>query len=239
MKKSKLLIIPLVVMMLSFAIAPVLADTIRIEPHGSYYPTPIMLSSPATFYTFVEGPQDGGTYEVHVLLVMTNASFYSLTGDTTVTWNAGSNSLGSWTAGTVTIHVADWNGPESDNGVKLPPGVEQYTVGTLKGHLATDEPLYWYWAPIIDGAKLEELADPNDYTTGIPFTITLPAAEPRMAVWLIGTNPGSDSGTFDNFLPNTRPGFVVPEPAAIIAAAMSLSAFAGYALIKRKGIKTQ
>jgi hypothetical protein len=220
--KSKFAVALLVISALSLAIVPVLADTIRITPNGSYWGS-IMLESPATFYANVTSNDDAGTHDVHLLMVITETCYESLTDPVTVSWNAGSNTLGSWTAGSVTV---TWNGPESTNSLKLPPqAVGGYTVASLKDHLDTEEPIYWAFVPILDGAMLT--TDP-----GIPFTVTLPADEPKMGLWLIGKNPSSDA--FDNQTPTTRPGFVIPEVPTILLAAASFAAMGSYLLIKKR-----
>jgi len=53
-----------------------------------------------------------------------------------------------------------------------------------------------------------------------------------MLVYVLGKTDGNT--VFNNRVPPTIPGFVVPEPAAIAAAATSFGALAAYALIKRK-----
>ncbi|MCJ7721644.1 hypothetical protein MUO98_04480, partial [Candidatus Bathyarchaeota archaeon] len=78
----KTIVLTSVLLLLIFAVAPVFAPgagTIRLEPHSSYYPDPIMLDSPATFNVTVQSGGDP-TCDPHILLVMTSESFMNLTG---------------------------------------------------------------------------------------------------------------------------------------------------------------
>ena len=217
MIKSRLAIVTLTIMVFSFIVVPVFADSIRISPSGDYWGS-VMVASPATFYANVTNSNDDGTYDIHLLMVIPQSCYDSL-GSVSVSWEAGSNGQGSWTAGSV--DVTTWTGPETTNGLKLPPQAKNgYTVASLQDHLRPEEPLYWAFVAILDGAKLEK-QDP-----GIPFTVTLSADEPKMGLWLIGKNPGSDE--LDNQTPTTKPGFVIPEPATIFLATSSLLALGLY-----------
>lgn len=224
-RTRKLLTILLVVTAFSFAVGPVLADTIKINPHSSYWGAPVMLQSPATFNAYVSGNSGDGTYDVHAFLVMPHSNFMTLTADVVISWPAGSNAQGSWSAGSVTVTA--WNGPVN-GGPKLPPAATNgYTVASLKDHLDTDEAIHWAFVPILTGAKLVK-------DTGIPFTITLSANDPKMGVWLIAKNPGSTD--FDNQLPTTEPGFVVPEAAPLLLMGFSFAAMGLFAY-RRKIIR--
>jgi hypothetical protein len=217
MKKQKLTTVVIAIISLALVTSPALAASIRIQPHGSYFGLPVMLSSPATFYVNLTAGQAGNpTTDPHIFLVMTETSFNSLTGDVTVSWNNGTES----------VTITSWT-MESANSVKVPPGCEPgtgYTVAALRDHLNTTEPIYWAFAPFLDGMNITH--------TAIPFTVTLPATAPRMAVYVLGKTVGSE--LFDNRNPPTQPGFVVPEPATIVAASLSMVALLGYAMLKRK-----
>jgi hypothetical protein len=216
MTKRTLTTVVLALVALALAISPALAASIRIDPHGSYFGLPIMISSPATFNVSIVGGSGNPTTDAHVFLVMTETSFNSLTGDVTVAWNGGADS----------VTIIAWT-MESDNSVKVPPDTTPgtgYTVAALRDHLNTTEPIYWAFAPFLDGMNI----------TNMPtaFTVTLPATEPRMAVYILGKTVGSE--LFDNRNPPTQPGFIVPEPATIAAAGLSMVALLGYAVVKRK-----
>lgn len=213
-------------MVFSFIVVPVFADSIRISPSGDFWGS-VMVPTPATFYANVTNSNDAGTSDVHLLMVIPQSCYTSLTGDVTVSWDGGTNGQGSWIAGSVEVEIGDWIGPETENGKKIPPEAKNgYTVASLQDHLLPEEPLYYVFVAILDGAKLE-VQDP-----GIPFTVTLPADEPKMGLWLIGKNPGSDE--LDNQTPTTKPGFVIPEPATIFLAVSSLLALGLYYTYRRK-----
>lgn len=209
----KIIILLFVTATISLLCSPVFAEgLIRIDPHGSTYPEPVMLSSPATFSVYVES--GGPATDQHIFLVMTQASYNGLTGDVVV----------SWTGGSVTIPKASWT-QETDNSVKVPPGTTPgagYTVASLRDHLATSGPIYWAFEPFLAGPIT---------TTPQEFTVTLPSTDPRMLVYALGK--GSE-GLFDYRVPPTMPGFVVPELGTILLVLASLSAFALYAVKRRK-----
>jgi len=210
MKKSILPIIAIAVLVFA-AIAPVLADgegTIRISPS-----LPVMVESPATFQVWVQ-PSGEPTNDPHILLVMTKASYDGLTGDVTVSWTGGSTSFAK----------ADFTGV--DSGYVPPSGTTEgvrYQVASLKDHLGTTEPIYWAFEPFLSGGPIT--------TTPVSFTVTLPSTSPRMLVYVLGK-----TGTvlFNNRVPPTIPGFVVPEPATIVATVASLVALIGYTAARRR-----
>lgn len=218
MRKLKLISLSAAVIMLMI-VSPVLAlGTIRVEPHGSYYGLPIMQTSPATFYVNLTGASGNPTTDPHMFLVMTETSYNSLTGNVVVNWTNGGSPD--------SVTVTTWH-KETVNSVKVPPEADSgtgYTVAALRDHLNTTEPIYWAFEPFLDGMSLT--------TTPIPFTVTLPATNPRMALYVLGKT--GDSDLFNNRSPPTQPGFVVPEPTTIVAAFMSLIALVSYAIIKRK-----
>jgi len=226
LQKSKFAILLSTVLVLSFVVVPVFADSIRISPHGDYWGS-VMVATPATFYANVTNKNDAGTYDVHLLMVIPQSCYDSLTDTTTVEWEAGSNGQGSWDAGTVEVEIGDWIGPETENGKKIPDIAKNgYTVASLQDHLLPEEPLYYAFVEILDIAQLE-VQDP-----GIPFTVTLSAEEPKMGLWLIGKSPGSEE--LDNQTPTTSPGFVVPELSTILLASSSLLALGLYGYIRKK-----
>ena len=220
-----------VVVLFLFAVSPVFAATIRLDPHSSYYPDPVMLDSPATFGVSVTGAGDP-TSDPYIFLVMSESSYdgLSLSDDTTVTWSDA--------VATVIIAKGDWIGPETDNSKGLPTDSSYsvhsgtlYNVATLQDHLfeneASEEPIYWAFAPILDGADLT--ATPQD------FTVTLPSDEPRMLVYVLGKQGETGANDpFNNRVPPTQPGLVIPEVGTLILAAASFGGLAIYALGRRK-----
>jgi len=187
-----------------------------------------MLASPADFEIWVEGAGDP-THDPNVLLVMSQGCYDGLTGDVVVSWTWPSSD-------SVTFSKAAFGANAvSDNSAKVPPtGTTEggcYTVASLKDHLsyglsvplsATDT-IYWAMKPFLNGPL-----------TGAhqTFTVTLPSTDPRMLVYALGKT--ASSTLFDNKVPPTQPGFIVPEPGTIFLAAASFSALALYALKRRK-----
>jgi hypothetical protein len=186
--------------------------TIRIEPHGSYYPSPIMLSSPATFNISVQRSADPTT-DPHILLVMTNSCYHGLTGTVNVTWTGG-----------FIAFPKPWT--EVNTGYVPPtgtvPGV-RYQVSGLKDHLNISDSVWWAYGPF--------LAD--DITqTKQEFTVTLPSTDARMLVYAIGKT--GETELFNNRVPPTKAGFVVPELGPVLLALASFSAFALFAIRRRR-----
>jgi hypothetical protein len=233
---KKLILVVMVLTLVAMLTHPVLGNsggTIRIEPHGSYYPFPVMLDSPADFSIFVQ-PGGDPTCDPHILLVITNDTYHELA-DLTVTVN--------WTD-TDTISIDDWTGPETENSKEIPdgwplhPGVG-YTVASLQDHLNTSDPIYWNFTSFL-GAQLTQT--PQEFTVTVPLSVPF-----RMLVYALGKTgeyddfddfgeeiecPESDA-PFDNRVPPTKPGLVIPELATILLTAASFCGFALYGY-KRK-----
>lgn len=228
MRRLKLISLSIAIIVFAMVISPAFAQgTIRLEPHGSYYGQPVMLNSPATFYVNVTGAASNPTKDPHIFLIMTETSYNSLTGNVAVNWTYN---------GPKSVTITTWH-KETVNSVKVPPNTESgtgYTVASLRSHLNTSEPIYWAFESILSGKDLT--------FTPKAFTITLPATKPRMLVYVLGkvcTDIDSfsiecETCKFNNRVPPTQPGFVVPEPTTIATAGMSLVALASYAIVKRK-----
>jgi len=183
--------------------------TIRIDP-----PLPTMVSSPAIFDVWVQ-PSADPTTDPHIFLVMTESCYLALTGKVKVEWSGGFVEITLWSKETV-------------NSVKVPPGTTPgagYTVASLKDHLGTTEPIYWAFVPFLSGPITQS---PQS------FTVTLPSTAPKMLVYALGKT--GVSLLFNNRVPPTIPGFVIPEPATIAAVAASSLALIGFAVRKRKQI---
>lgn len=215
MKKFILLALALMLVIIPSAKA---MGTIRIDPVW-----PVMLGSPVDFTIWVEGAGDP-TGEPNVLLVMTEACWDGLTGDVVVTWSGGS----------VSFMKEEFKSAQL-NSDKLPPtGTTEgdcYTVASLKDHLSyglsepisSTETIYWAMKPFLS----------NPLTgTPQPFTGTLPSTHQRMLVYALGKTEGSN--LFDNKVPPTRPGFVVPELGPMLLTLAPFTAFAIYAVRRRK-----
>jgi len=221
MKNMKLISICAALIALVMMASPAFAASIRIEPHGSYYGEPVMLTSPATFYVNLTEGTKQETMDPHIFLIMTETSYNSLTGNVVVNWTKEGTPY--------SLTITTWN-KETTN-VQVPPGAESgtiFNVATLQSHLVTSEPIYWAFEPFLDGMNITK--------TPTPFTITVPATDPRVAVYVLGKEPvrGEIPDLFNNRNPPTQPGFVVPEPIALAATTMSLAALAGYAIVRRK-----
>ena len=198
--------------------------TIRIDPVW-----PVMLGSPATFTIWVEGSGDP-THNPHVLLVMSKGCYDGLTGNVVVSWSWPSSGQVSFTKANFGAHAV------SDNSAKVPdsgttPGA-CYTVASLKDHLSyglsvpisASETIYWVMGSFLGGADLTG--------THRSFTVTFTSTDPRMLVYAIGK---TEAGTlFDNKVPPTQPGFIVPELGTVLLVLASFSALALYALKRRK-----
>jgi hypothetical protein len=218
MKKSlaSLVILSIAVLMIGTALASG-EGLIRLDPHGSYYPEPTMLESPATFSVYIQSGPDA--LDPHIFLVMTNSCYIGLTADVTVDWENGA---------TPDLTITTWTMAD-DNGDKVPPGCHSgvaYTVASLKDHLDTEEPIYWAFEPFLAGPITE---------TPQNFTVTLESTDPRMMVYALGKDEGDE--LFTNKVPPTQPGFVVPEVATVLLAAASLSALGVYTLLRKRALK--
>ena len=199
---------------------------LRITPHGSYYPEPVMLTSPATFN--ITAIDHVTAYDPNILLVMTNASYQGLMGDVMVEWEGGSRNF--IKAQFTSVHL---------NSAHVPPtGTTNgawYTVASLKEHIGVngtaDDTLWYVYGPF--------LSRPIDQTPQ-NFTITLNSENPRMLVYAIAKTFSCNffdiacCNDFNTRVPPTQPGFVVPDAAPILLALASFSAFGIYAVKRRK-----
>lgn len=211
MKRTMLL--SLLIFLIASA-APVLATggtgQIRIQPA-----LPIMLTSPATFNISVTS---GVSYDPQILLVMTDACHQSLIGNVVVQWSNG----------TVSFAPGDFTS-DNTNGDKVPPSGTSngatYTVASLKSHLGTSDAIWWAYKPFLSGAILT--------TTPEKFTITFSSTNPKMLVYALGKS-SSTATDFDMKVPNTIPGFVIPELATLLLALGSFGALALYTVKRKK-----
>ena len=214
MKRPILLV--MVITLLMIATSPVFASgeftgSLRISPA-----LPVMVESPATFEVWLQPPPAPPANDPNIVLVMTEASYSGLTGDVVVSWTGGSISF---SAG-VFIAVKTGDVP--------PSGTTEggrYTVASLQDHLGVShsDMVYYVYGLF--------LASPITQTHQT-FTVTLPSTNPRMLVYAIGKNNGST--LFNNKVPPTIPGFVVPELGPALLALASFSALALYAVKRRK-----
>jgi hypothetical protein len=199
------ILIPLMAVMLLvvFAGQVYAYGTIRILPSN-----PTMVSSPATFSISVtEHPAD----DPKIFLVMTKACYDALTGSVLV----------NWTGGSISFSAADFT---AANTGKAPPSTPDadYTVASLQDHLGVSHSENVYYALGLF------LAGPITQTPQT-FNVTLTSTATRLLVYAIGKS----STEYDNRVPNTIPGFVVPEPLPL---GLTLASFAALGLfaLKRK-----
>jgi hypothetical protein len=177
-----------------------------------------MVQSPATFTVYIQSG-DAAT-DPHIFLVMTEDSFNGLTGAVTVDWPGGATP-------DLTIAAVDWTF-EDDPSDKIPLGTDPgtgYTVASLQSHLGTTDGIYWVFKPFLSGPIT---------TTPQSFTVVLPSTDPRMLVYALGKS--GETTLFNNRVPPTIPGFVVPEATPLILMGISFGAVALYAF-KRKNIQ--
>jgi hypothetical protein len=209
---SLLLVIALVVV----PIVSAETGNLRISPA-----LPAMVSSPADFETWA---QSNSVNDPHIFLVMTKACYDGLTGNVAV----------KWAGGTVTIQTVDWT-QETGDGNKVPPGATNgagYTVSSLKSHLTTADSIYWAFKPFLGGQTLTQ--------THASFNVTLPSTSPKMLVYVLGKSGSPDAGAsaasdlFDERVPPTIPGLVVPELGPVLLASSSFAALGLYAVKRRR-----
>jgi hypothetical protein len=220
-KMKKLLLVSLAIIALLAIAGPVFAqDLIRISPHSSYYGSPIMLTSPATFSVYIQSGDDA--QDPHIFLVMTETCYKGLTGNVKVNWTE-----------TDSITITTWN-KETVNSKKVPPDTATgigYTVSSLKSHLVTSEPIYWTFEPFLSGPITK---------TPVKFTVVLPSTALRMLVYVLGKSYPSTSFAatcnhlFNNRVPPTQPGLVVPELVPVMLSIASFSALGLFAIKRRK-----
>ena len=213
-KKSKTIVLGLVLLMFSSGVVMVFADTggIRIDPT-----LPIGLDSPADFEIW---GHTGDAYDPHVLLVMTASCKDGLSGEVVFSWAGGSTGA-----------ITEWN---LEAGVgKVPEDTTNgagYTVSSLKSHLETDEDIYWAFVSILDG---ETMVQNQHYKV----TAEMTSSSPSMLVYIMGKG-SDDAELFDMRIPPTIPGFVVPEAPLGAIGMITLLLGAAAAFAYKRGLGT-
>jgi len=101
----------------------------------------------------------------------------------------------------------------------------RYTVASLQDHLGRphSENVYYALGSFLAGPITDE---PQS------FTVELTSTHPRVLVYAIGKS--GDSSLFNNKVPPTIPGFVLPELGPVLLALASFSALGLYAVKRRK-----
>jgi len=216
----KFVLIALALMLLMIPSVKAGTGTIRIDPMW-----PVMLESPATFEIWIEGGSTESN-DPNILLVMTEACWDGLTADVVVSWSGGS----------VSFAKVDFASATGMGGVYVPPSGTtpggRYEVSALKDHLdeglsvplSAGDTIYWVMS---DFLGVDPLTGEKQ-----TFTVTLSSTDPRMLVYALGKS--DPAGDFDMKVPPTNPGFIVPELVPILLVLASFSAFAIYAITRRK-----
>jgi hypothetical protein len=196
-----------------------------ISPHGSYYPLPIMLSSPATF-TIASINSTVAVFP-NIVLVMTKTSYDSLTGSVTVNWTGTSGQYNQ-----SIFQKTDFQAVSSGyvpDAMLTPFDSGRYNVSMLKEHLSVngtkDDTLYYTFGPFLGGSGIGKAPR--------AFTVTLPSTHPRMLVLAVARS-GVCTPFFNMRVQPCKPGFIVPEPAPIFLATASLAAAALFIVKRRK-----
>jgi hypothetical protein len=210
------------ILLLLFSIPYVMAGTgsLRISPEW-----PIMVPSPADFTIWC---QDGTSYNVNILLIITESCYFSMQTTGAVIVEYGGSEL-------VAFDKDDFKPVTGMGGEYVPPSGTteggRYTVASLKDHLdlglsdllESDDIIYWAMKPIFDALG----SDPKE------ITITLNADNPRMLVYLLGKSV-EDAELFDVRIPPTPSGFVVPEVTPLFIAGASFAGLALYLIKQRR-----
>ena len=207
-----------IILLSIFAGIPVFAGgqgSIRIEPHAFDPPDPVTLSSPASFNVTVN--KNKIAYNPQLLLVTSNKCLEDLSGPITVSWD--------WIMDPYYTPI----GLDKDSFIEvdpksnspqvkwIPPEVNIfgniYEASSLASHLDSGEDTIWYCyidMPVND----DKIIDTDEY---VKLTVTVPSTSPRVLVYVFGD---------ESKVPNSRPGFVIPEFAlgTIMAVASMMAA---------------
>jgi hypothetical protein len=226
---KKLLFLAIAIGILALSVCNVYAECpngeLCIYPHGSYFPYPIMLSSPATF-TIESANSTTGIFP-NIVLVMTKASYEGLTGPIIVTW-VGTSGQSNQSVFPKASFQAATNGYIPDKTV-TPYDSGRYNVSDLKMNLGVNgtsqDTLYYTFGPFLGGSAIGRI--PRE------FTVTLPSTDPRMLVLAIARS-GVCTAFFNMRVGPCKPGFIVPEPAPMIIATASIAALGLFAIKRRK-----
>lgn len=211
--KKLIFLMPIICLLLIGAV-PVFAagnstGGIRISPA-----LPVMVKSPAPFETWLQPLNAPPATSPNIVLVMTKACYDGLSGSVVVTWTGGSTSFPK--NAFIAAHTGYVPTSGSTSGGR-------YTVGSFQDHLGVphSENVYYAYGPF--------LAAPITQTHQ-SFTVALTSTHTRMLVYAIAKG----STLFDQKVPPTIPGFVVPELAPVLLTFASFGALTLYAVKRRK-----
>ncbi len=196
-----------------------------IYPHGSYFPYPIMLSSPATF-TIESANSTIGIFP-NIVLVMTKASYDGLSGPVVITW-VGTSGQSNQSVFPKASFQATTNGYIPDKTV-TPYDTGRYNVSDLKQSLGingtSQDTLYYTFGPFLGGSAIGRI--PRE------FTVNLLSTQARMLVLAVARS-GVCTAFFNMRVGPCKPGFIVPEAAPIVIATASIAALGLFAIKRRK-----
>lgn len=196
---------------------------VMITPHGSYFPLPVMLSSPATFSIVATESLEG--FFPNIVLVMTKASYEGLTGPIVVSWTGKSGEVNQSVFAEQSFQAADSGYIPPQQVTSFDSG--RYKVSDLKERLGVnateDDVLYYSFGPFLGGRTVNQ----NSQT----FTVTLPSTKPRMLVLAVAQT--TCARFFNMRAPPCAPGFVVPEMSTALVAAASFIVL-GFCSLKRR-----
>jgi hypothetical protein len=206
-----------IILLSIFAGIPVFAGgqgSIRIEPHAFDPPDPVTLSSPASFNVTVN--KNKIAYNPQLLLVTSYKCLEDLSGPITVSWDwigPYYTSIGLDKSSFIEVDPKS-NSPQNK---WIPPEInifgKIYEASSLASHLDSGENTIWYCyldMPVND----DKIIDTDEY---VKLTVTVPSNSPRLLVYVFGDK---------SKVPNSRPGFVIPEVAlgTIMAVASMMAA---------------
>lgn len=174
------------VLISSTVIAPSGPGVVRIEPHSSGYPDPVMQQSPASFNL---STQSKTLINGKLLFVITEDCWGGL-GSIRVHWD-------DLYIPDCVLYQGDFTFDDCASNSWIPKIEELYQAASLRDHLGKDESegIYWGTCPVPFSSITK-----TDY---INFTVTVDSEDIRVLVYAYG-----DSGLR---VPNSRPGFVIPE----------------------------
>ena len=209
-KYSVIALVLLITSVVSITIPVLGVKTIRIDPYSPGYPGPIMLESPATFKINVTNDNQPA-WNPQILLVISQGCYDGMAA-------ADAQVIVSWDGSSISFAKSDFG----TAGKWVPDATSKlYEDSSLKSHLgvSNSETIYFAHGPFLAATITEEEQE---------FTVELFSSDPRMLVYAYGST--KDGGDIDNSVPNSQPGFVVPEiPGTLIGVVTMMAALLMFA----------
>ena len=192
-RKNKLIIVLLTLTIISLPALVVFAPPtggLRIDP-----PLPYMSDTIAEFEVWA---QSADSYDVNILLIITEECYNGMPSAPTVAVSVDyDSSLAQFTKADFASASSGFVPPSGTT-----PGA-RYTVASLKDHIDTSGDIYWAMKPLSSIIFNPLTSEHED------IYVYLDSSSPRMLIYLIGKSEGAE--LFDMVVPPTIPGFVVPE----------------------------